>query len=846
MNNSETSIWWHIKSAWKKFVSWLLGKTSFFDITKIVSYNDLNWNLKENIPFLDGEKSHIYMWKMNEEEIWIYSDDFLKWILQYYFYCTPKWENITLELANCVSEVLWENMQWFMNFTKQKEYIQNFVEKNFSRKDTQRLEIIDLESRHPELFTQLRKYEKKIKTEAVEKWLSIWELDQTPSFDNLEFLDSDKSPKLPDYEFSFSSLDIAKYLYRVCKNNALFFDKIKAIKPEKAKSEFYPIIEIALRLTDFLNWVDIQWWAIKQKNYDAIIREIINPYKNISQYPEIAQLREFCKQRIWERSFETIYMDGNSKKYRSYTDKINQEKLSSSKIRIYSAITALALLWILWTPKLVDYYKTEKLKKQTQKNINEIFENKRLTYSWEYWRWEYVEKEKTERISMYINNIYNRFQVRYWAIDEDQEIWFRSKIVDCINNQKILDMLWSYTTYWSTTEDIVIDQYFIPQNLSEFQTLNIPTIPYQKYIEYTDDFINTLLLEWDFKAKWDTASKSMGYRWMTNTMKLLDEIGPYCPRYQTYEPSITEAYQLARMKHNWKYLVLATRAFYDYESTKRDDGTSYFSGLSIKNKLKKNDEDILSTSIAKDLAIDFLKQTNPVINALLDQYLLRYFKYYGNSLSMLEDGTFVSDKHELNIRTEEIIIKEFLKKWLIKKIWKNDIAKLNNFLDELILSYWQDLKINGRYWRGDIVENLLPNWHFQEYEEAIRNTLTDTTWFLAERKNSYIKPRSDDEPLAFDKSLGKYIDSKGKKYLLWLTSYKWKNYLCAREESPSDYYSWRYYTLECAKLIAKDYFQTKSDFLQKKLLHEKKLKSASQRHEDRPLKNDSIPKNNLK
>jgi hypothetical protein len=55
----------------------------------------------------------------------------------------------------------------------------------------------------------------------------------------------------------------------------------------------------------------------------------------------------------------------------------------------------------------------------------------------------------------------------------------------------------------------VIDQYFIPQNLSEFQTLNIPTTPYQKYIEYTDDFINTILLEKDFTAKWDTASKSM-------------------------------------------------------------------------------------------------------------------------------------------------------------------------------------------------------------------------------------------------------------------------------------------------------------------------------------------------
>jgi hypothetical protein len=347
------------------------------------------------------------------------------------------------------------------------------------------------------------------------------------------------------------------------------------------------------------------------------------------------------------------------------------------------------------------------------------------------------------------------------------------------------------------------------------------------------------LLEKDFTAKWDTASKSMWYRWATNTMKLMDKIGNYSAKYQWYEPSITEVYQLARIKHNWKYVVLATRTFYDYEFKKTDDNISYISGYSIKNKLKKNDNDILSTSIAKDLAIDFLKQTNPVINALLDQYLLRYFTYYGNGLIMLEDWTFVSDKHELNICTEEIIIKQFLKKWLIKKVWKNDINKLNNFLDELIIEHWNDLKINGRYWRWDIIENLLPNWYFQEYEEAINNTLTDTTLFITERKNSYITPRSGDEPLAFDKSLGKYIDSNGKKYLLWLTSYKWKKYLCAREASPSDYYSWRYYTIECAKEVAKDYFKTKSDFLKKKMLLEKKLKSASQRHLDIPIKSDT-------
>jgi hypothetical protein len=47
----------------------LRGKTSIADITKVVSYNDLNGNTKEEIPNLNSEISHIYMGKMNEEEM---------------------------------------------------------------------------------------------------------------------------------------------------------------------------------------------------------------------------------------------------------------------------------------------------------------------------------------------------------------------------------------------------------------------------------------------------------------------------------------------------------------------------------------------------------------------------------------------------------------------------------------------------------------------------------------------------------------------------------------------------------------------------------------------------------
>jgi len=812
MNNSETSIWWHIKSAWKKFARWLLGKNSVSDITKVVSYNDLNWNLKENIPSLDWNKSHIYMGKMNEEEIWIYSDDFLKWILQYYFYCTPKWEKVTLELANCVSEVLWENMEWFMNFTKQREYIQDFVEKNFWRKEAKRLEIIDLESRHQELFTQLRKYEKKIKSEASQKWLSIWELEKTPSFDNFDFLDPYNTPKLPDNEFNFTSLDIVKYIYRVCKTNPVFFDKIKSIKPEKAKSDFYPIIEIAIRLTDLLNWVSIQWWATKQKQYDAIIREIINSYINISQYPELNQLREFCKDKLFRQIFETIYMDWNSKKYRSYTEKLNSEKNSSSKIKIYTSITTLALLAALWTPPIIDHYKTQKLQKQTQETIKEIFENKRLTRSWEYWRWEYTWEEKIERTNKYIDNIYDRFLLRYGSTWKLDPIAFKAKIADRINDQEVLDMLWS-SGYWSDispVEDVVIDEYIISKDKWEFNTLWINTTPYSQYLQYTDAFINTILLEKDFETNRDASIEFTAGRWISK-VSIIDNLWPYSPKYQWYYPSITYVYQLAKIKKWWKDYIIATWS------------PSY-------QNFKKSEYYELYSSRWREFAIDFLRQTYPVINQVLDQYLMRYYRFYSNSLNMTEDWSFKAGKEKLRQDIVELLMKDFLKKWLLKKINSKDTKKIIDYLDDFVIENNQTIKNMDL----GINENLLPNWYLNRYEDAIKNSLIINHSQKEMIQRQYIRSmRTEWETdYVLEEILWRYISSQWTPYFIWLTKVDGKQYLCAREEFPSDYYSGRYYTLKTWELVSQDYFKTKSDFLQKKILLEKKLKSASQKHAD--------------
>jgi hypothetical protein len=70
-------------------------------------------------------------------------------------------------------------------------------------------------------------------------------------------------------------------------------------------------------------------------------------------------------------------------------------------------------------------------------------------------------------------------------------------------------------------------------------------------------------------------------------------------------------------------------------------------------------------------------------------------------------------------------------------------------------------------------------------------------------------------------------------YLVGSVKINDKKYLYAEDASRKSYDGEKKYGSYYGVIVAKDYFQTKAQFLQKKILYEKKLKSASQRY--RPL-----------
>jgi bisphosphoglycerate-dependent phosphoglycerate mutase len=83
----------------------------------------------------------------------------------------------------------------------------------------------------------------------------------------------------------------------------------------------------------------------------------------------------------------------------------------------------------------------KKMEKQTQETIKEIFENKKATRSGEYGYGEYQGQEKLEKINEYTQKIYDRFVFRYGSIGTFSQEEFKSKIIDCLNNQELLNEL---------------------------------------------------------------------------------------------------------------------------------------------------------------------------------------------------------------------------------------------------------------------------------------------------------------------------------------------------------------------------------------------------------------------
>jgi|GEM_PF-2591312 len=159
------------------------------------------------------------------------------------------------------------------------------------------------------------------------------------------------------YEFDISksptSLNIARFLYRVSKENKDLFQVLRHAVPGKIRSDFdenpsakdyYALTEIAIRLAEILNGRSIHGGADRQGKYDDFIEDIIvaaNPKEGKSARKKtmlvgLEPLIELFK----GKRFETLHLDTGKNPHKMKVDR----KVARTRLALAGVLSAVAIV----------------------------------------------------------------------------------------------------------------------------------------------------------------------------------------------------------------------------------------------------------------------------------------------------------------------------------------------------------------------------------------------------------------------------------------------------------------------------------------------------------------------
>ncbi len=293
-----------------------------------------------------------------------------------------------------------------------------------------------------------------------------------------------------------NSLTIAQHLYRVAKEDGKYLQELKGTKvggqkERKGDSDFYTLIELAIRINALLQGVDLQGGVVRQKKYDDLLLMHINPH--ITKFPALQPFQQFCQEALQGKTFKGLYFD--TKESEQYLNKVDKRNhlYSNIKLALYTILTAATI--VVGTVKVIDYISAKKDRDLLAKQKLELFENLRVVESGDMGSFEALGEKKAETLERYENRIFERFMLRYGGIGKLSEQQFRSKIINMLNDQKILDMMGRYDSGFTndpSNEDRFIDDHLIPKYRAEFKMNKVPILPFQNLVPYSDHFIETL------------------------------------------------------------------------------------------------------------------------------------------------------------------------------------------------------------------------------------------------------------------------------------------------------------------------------------------------------------------
>lgn len=256
----------------------------------------------------------------------IYNTDFLTGALEYLFANLQKGQKARVGVCPSLSELLNgpEDVEHALTAEREMTLIRQIAKKKFGKSEDS-LEVVTLEQQpqHKDLFKALRdSVDSETGRANIEKALA----------DN----EDEQSVKV-----ATDSLQIAKRLFRAAKDSEELTDVLRKTMPAKLKenaeespaTQYYSLIEVAIRLSDMLNGTHIQGGSERQAIYNGIIIQLIKGEEG--RYKDIEELKPLFEMLKGLR-FETLHLN-NAKNYH-HLKKV--QRTARSRLLIYATLFA--------------------------------------------------------------------------------------------------------------------------------------------------------------------------------------------------------------------------------------------------------------------------------------------------------------------------------------------------------------------------------------------------------------------------------------------------------------------------------------------------------------------------
>lgn len=190
---------------------------------------------------LDPENFRIHIGKMTKENNNLYTIEMMEGLIASLIpYIKNTEDRITIVLRTHMADLLLDDIskETMLSVTEQQTLLRTLIQKKFAAHAPQ-IDLIDVSTIHPTVFETLEK-------------------NTSPT--HLDILETEECPPLPDCP---DSQAVLHYLYWCAQNCPLFFEDLQKTKTAQHqyhseqigphKSDYYALVEISLRITDYLS-----------------------------------------------------------------------------------------------------------------------------------------------------------------------------------------------------------------------------------------------------------------------------------------------------------------------------------------------------------------------------------------------------------------------------------------------------------------------------------------------------------------------------------------------------------------------------------------------------------------